>query len=211
MRLKQIAITRYIAIILLAIFGSTPVFAAETADQILDRTAKQISTAPSIKANYSLATTDGGKASGTMTLCGDKFTMTSGDMSVWFDGKTQWTLIPANEEVNITEPTQQELQQVNPVLIIKAFRQGYTATMVRQNDTEAVITLKAKQANAEIPLATVTISKSNYMPREISFKMSSGQRATIRIPSITTGKKLATNVFQYPKSKYPNIEIVDLR
>ncbi len=48
MRLKQIAITRYIAIILLAIFGSTPVFAAETADQILDRTAKQISTAPSI-------------------------------------------------------------------------------------------------------------------------------------------------------------------
>lgn len=184
---------------------------AENAGQILDNAAKKISAAKSITAKYSLVTTDGNTSGGTITMSGEKFVMTSADMTVWFDGKTLWSLIPANEEVNVSEPTAEELRQINPIFIINAFRKTYTASLVKKDASQTVITLKAKDAKADISLATVTLNSSTLMPVMISIKMASGQRATIRISSLKTGEKLPDSTFRFDAKKHKGIEIIDLR
>ena len=46
-------------------------------------------------------------------------------MKTWFDGKTQWTLAEENEEVSISEPTDEELQSLNPYAWMSLYQQGY--------------------------------------------------------------------------------------
>lgn len=184
---------------------------AENAEQILDNAAKKISAAKSITAKYSLVTSDGNSSGGSIVMSGEKFVMTSADMTVWFDGKTQWSLMPSNSEVNVSEPTAEELQQINPIFIINAFRKAYTASLVKKDASQTVITLKAKDAKADISLATVTLNSSTLMPMTISIKMASGQRATIRISSLKTGAKLPDSTFRFDAKAHKGIEIIDLR
>ena len=199
--------------LLLVVAAAIPAFAADNAASVLDKAAQKIRTAKSIEASYSLSSPGSGTgtASGTLTLAGDKFVMTSGDMTIWYDGTTQWVYVKADNEVNITEPTADELQQVNPFVIINSFRQNYNAKTLSAAGATKKISLTAKSSKSDIRSATVTISTSTGMPTEISLKMASGQSATIKISSLTTGQHLPVTTFRFPKASYPGAEIVDLR
>ena len=48
--------------------------------------------------------------SGTIVLSANRFYLESSELKVWFDGKTQWAYMKENNEVNITEPTTEELE-----------------------------------------------------------------------------------------------------
>ncbi len=198
-------------IILLVLTAAMPAFSADNAASILDKTAQKVRTAKSIKASYTLSSPGSGTASGTLTLAGDKFFMTSADMSVWYDGTTQWVYIKADNEVNVTEPTADELQQINPFVIINTFRQGYKAKTLSSSATAKKISLTAISSKSDIRSATVTISASTSMPTEITLKMASGQTVTIKISSLSTGSQLPVATFRFPKASYPGAEIIDLR
>ena len=202
---------KIIIILISLFFASTYAFAAENEIQLLDRAANTISTSPTVSAKYTLTTSDGSRVSGAITISGNRFLMDTGDIKVWYDGKTQWTYIVSSQEVNINEPTAAELQQINPILIIKSFRDNYTITPVKSTQTESTLSLKSKKANAEIPMVTVTLNKSTSLPSKISLKNASGQSATIQITSINIGKKLSDASFKFQTSNYPGVEIIDLR
>src|SRR5690554_4515129 len=48
---------------------------------------------------------------GSMIMKGNQFSLTTEDVKVWFDGKTQWALFEQNQEVNITQPSPEELAE----------------------------------------------------------------------------------------------------
>ena len=123
------AYRRVLAAILLLAGLCLPLAAAESATAILDKAAAQARSAKSLKATYTI-TADGHSQSGTLTIAGDRFIISSPQVSSWYDGKTQWTYSTQTGEVNITEPTPEELQQVNPFAIISSFRKLYIATLL---------------------------------------------------------------------------------
>lgn len=184
--------------------------AADNASQTLDKAAAKLRSAKSVTASYTLSTSQGSSA-GTLTLAGDKFAMNSSQVNIWYDGKTQWTYVSADNEVNVTEPTAQELQQINPFIIINTFRQNYSARTISKAKNAQKITLTAKNSKADIRSATVTVNPATLLPSEISLKMASGQTATIRISSIKIGNALPLSAFRFPAKKYPKAEIIDLR
>lgn len=202
---------KLISLLIILLSSAMNAFASESATQLLDRAAKTISTSPSISAKYSLTTTDGTKSAGAITLSGNRFLMDAGQMKVWYDGKTQWSYNTAAAEVNITEPTAAELHQINPLLIIQSFKTNYTVQPVKATSKETTITLKAKNNNADISTVTLTLNNTTSLPSEISIKMASGQSATIRINSISIGKKLSDPSFRFQPSNYPGVELIDLR
>lgn len=185
--------------------------AADDAQKTLDSAAAKVRAAGSIKASYTLTSSGTGTTQGTITLGGDRFVMTSPGMTTWYDGTTQWTYVGADNEVNISEPTATELQQINPFVIINSFRSGYTAKSLKAASGLKKISLTAKNAKAQVKSATVTLNASTLMPTEISLTMANGQTATIRVSSLTTGKALPLSTYQFPAKKYPKAEVVDLR
>lgn len=199
--------TIFTIITLLTAFAAS---AADNASQVLDKAAGKFRNAKSVTAVYSIASAQG-STTGTLTLAGNKFAMTGPQLNIWFDGKNQWNYLPADNEVNLSEPTQQELQQVNPLLIISNFSKNYTAKTISTTKTAQKISLTAKDNKAEVRSATVTINPTTYLPSEITLKMASGQSATIRISSVKFGNALPLSTFQFPKAKYPKAEVIDLR
>ncbi len=195
---------------LLSILLPVSLFAAESAESMLNRAADKIRTSKSISASFSVSSTDG-NASGTITLAGDKFVMKSPQMSVWYNGRTQWTYVKQAGEVNITEPTPSELQQINPFAIINGFRQNYKAKVTSRSTAQTVLTLTANAPKAEIRKVVLTLSNSTLFPSKIVMSMAGGKSVTISVSNVKTGGTLSQSVFTFNPKSLPGVEVVDLR
>ena len=86
---------------------------AQTAKSVLDKAASTITVKDGVKANFKM-TGSHGNTSGTIFVKGKKFHATTPVATIWFDGKTQWTYMKNNDEVNISTPTEAQLQAINP-------------------------------------------------------------------------------------------------
>ena len=196
--------------ILLSLLAIAICSSAEKPAQILDRCANQIRNAKSLTANYSMS---GGDISGkgSITLAGDKFRIISSDMSIWYDGKTQWSYMPAAKEVNIVEPTPEELQEVNPFAIINSLKKTYEAKNLKAPAGTHKISFTAKNAKATVKRVDLTINAKTMWPTDITLHRKSGSPITIKVTDVKTGTALPIATFRFDKKKYPGVEVVDLR
>ena len=85
---------------------------AQSARKVLDATAARMTQSGCVKASFRATqfagTTPENETTGTMTINGNKFQMQTPEAIVWYDGKTQWSMMRDGDEVNMTEPTAEE-------------------------------------------------------------------------------------------------------
>ena len=177
---------------------------AQTARQVLDKTAAALSNEGGITASFTIK----GGPSGTISVKGRKFQATTPQGIVWFDGKTQWTYMKQNGEVNISNPTTAELQAINPYNFINLYKKGYKAEL-KDVGKLYQIHLVATSAKQSIGEMFIRVDKNTYAPTILS--MREGKNWT----TITVGSfkkaKLADSYFTFPSKDYPQAEIIDLR
>lgn len=184
---------------------------AKTPAAILDETAKKIASTPSVEVQYSVTANDK-STTGSLTLQGDRFSLLSPDMKVWYDGRTQWTYSSATNEVNITEPTPDELAQINPLIIINSFKKLYNARSLKASAGYHKIELTPKNPrNVQIKNAVLTVNASTRYPHSIVLTMDNGTKLTINVKSIKGGINHPAATFVFNKKYLPKAEIVDLR
>ena len=83
---------------------------AESAKRILDKAAATVSNPGGVRAHFQMISKQFGNTNGEIAIKGKKFHATTAQATIWFDGKTQWTFVPENEEVNVTEPTDEVME-----------------------------------------------------------------------------------------------------
>ncbi len=54
-----------------------------------------------------------------LTVNGQMFRIQSPQTQIWYDGQTMWSYMASSNEVNITNPDDEELRYVNPYLVMK--------------------------------------------------------------------------------------------
>ena len=94
---------------------------AQNANDILGKAAAAYENSNGISASFTMFTRSAGQNAGesfegTIQMKGDKFTLVTPEALTWFNGTTQWTYVERNDEVNVTNPTGEELQFTNPAL-----------------------------------------------------------------------------------------------
>lgn len=203
-------LTKNILLLLLALCCLLPLHAAESATTVLDKAAAKIRSAKSLSASYTISA-DGHSQSGTLTIAGDRFTIDSPQISSWYDGRTQWTYSANAGEVNITEPTPEELQQVNPFAIINSFKTNYRASMLKAPAGEKKIRLTSTNSGSDIHSVELTLSASTLYPTRIVLTMGNRRSVSISINSVKAGAALPVSYFRYDPAKHPGIPVVDLR
>lgn len=203
-------LTKNILLLLLALCCLLPLHAAESATAVLDKAAAKIRSAKSLSASYTISA-DGHSQSGTLTIAGDRFTIDSPQISSWYDGRTQWTYSANAGEVNITEPTPEELQQVNPFAIINSFKTNYRASMLKAPAGEKKIRLTSTNSRSDIHSVELTLSASTLYPTRIVLTMGNRRSVSISINSVKAGAALPVSHFRYDPAKHPGIPVVDLR
>ncbi len=133
-------------------------------------------------------------------------------MTTWFDGKTQRTNMPSAKEVNITTPTADELQQVNPFAVVNRFDKQYNVAF----DGAAVgktrrLRLTSKTPKSDISTVIVTLDTSTLFPTQIKVIDRRRQVTEILVTKTAVGGALPEATFRFDKKAYPGVEVVDLR
>lgn len=197
-------------ILFLFIFlGANDIYAI-TANEILTNASEKFQKDGSISAQFTLSGV-GNSTDGTIIISGDKFHLSTPLLSIWYDGRTQWTYSAETNEVNITEPTIEELQQVNPFAIINSFRKQFNATLLKSANSMYRIQLTPlKSVDTSINKAIVTLNASTLYPTEIALTIDNNI-ITIKTKNIKAIKTIPHKAFVFDQKKYANAEIIDLR
>lgn len=192
-----------VAFVLVAIGGY-----AQTAREVLDKCAAAISSPDGVQANFKMNSTQYGNTSGTVCVKGKMFHASTVDVKMWFDGKTLWTYVAKNDEVNVSHPTEAQLQSLNPYNFINLYKNGYALTMTNEGGNYKVH-LKANDSQRKIQELDVTVNGRSYAPTEV--RMRQGTKESVFVVSDLKQVKLGDATFRFDKSAYPDAEIIDLR
>ena len=138
---------------------------AQTAKSVLDKAAANITVKSGVQAKFKM-TGSMGNTSGTIAIKGRKFHATTPQAIVWFDGKTQWTYMKNNDEVNVTTPTESQLQAINPYNFINLYKNGYDATL-NSSGKDYVVHLTASTKDKKIRELFITVNKSSNTPTQV--------------------------------------------
>lgn len=182
---------------------------AASAESILQSAAEKYRKAQSLSATFVIET-NGNKTDGSIIVAKDMFRLSMPQMSIWYNGRTQWTYSPATQEVSITEPTAEELQQINPFAIVSSFRQSYKSTLLKSTAGTHRIRLVPIN-NGATKSITLSIDARTCYPKEINITTDSNSTVKIIVSNVTSGKKLPLSRFTFDPKEYPDAEIIDLR
>lgn len=180
---------------------------ANQALRILDKTAGIIGRKGGATANFAISGKYG-NTSGTIVIKGKKFRATTPDAIVWYDGKTEWTYIRKNEEVNVSTPTEAQQQAMNPYKFINIYKNGFNLGM-KSSASEYNIHLVARNQGRTIKEMYIKIDKRTYLPKQVRMRQANGW-ITIRISNFRASNQSDAS-FRFNSKDYPKAEIIDLR
>ena len=180
---------------------------AQSAKSVLDKAAATISIKSGVKANFKM-TGGMGSSSGTIIIKGKKFHATTPQATVWFDGRTQWTYVKDNDEVNVTNPNESQLQALNPYNFINLYKKGYDATL-NSSGNNHVVHLTATSAERKIKELFITVDKKTYHPTQV--KLLQGKKWTVFDISDLKKQNVSDSQFTFNAKDFPKAEIIDLR
>ncbi len=193
------------------IFAVASFAQAMSASQVMDSAAKKIRSMKSVSATYDMAV-DSEHMSGTLVMSADKFHLSSDQIMAWYDGKTQWSYSADTNEVNIIEPTPEELVAINPFVIISSFKKSYKPVLLKsESGTYKIRLTPISPKGAQITEAVITLNAKSFLPSYISITLDSGNKLNIKVKSIKTGVNYPHSTFVFNKKMLPKAEIVDLR
>ena len=171
-----------------------------------------------IKTNFKLAINEKNNpqtqvSSGTFTIKGNKFVLEMDAMKVFFDGKTQWAYVPQNNEVSITEPSEKELSETNPMAILSGFKSKSNIQFSSKvkSDQNYCLEMLPKIKNKDITKIEVQVNKSNGNLFTIKLQNKNGSSSILTLNNFQKGLKVNDNVFVFDKTKYKNVVENDLR
>lgn len=202
---------KYILCIMMVWGVTLSLSAAETADGMLKKAAASINGSTGLTASFTI---DYGsqKMTGTLKAAGKKFALQTSSTSTWYDGKNMWTYNAKNAETTLMTPTAQEVAEANPLSIVNSYSANFIAAFTKsQVKGSKTIVLTPKSNQSGYKSVHVTIPDGSVFPSKLVIVPTSGQKVTVSISQVKSGQNLPAATFVYPKTKYPKVEIVDLR
>lgn len=207
--LSKISLTLMLLVMTLAIH-------AQSAMNVLDRTARTFTSSGGLRANFTFNNYSSGKnaggASGTIYISGNKYKVVVPQMITWYNGRTQWAYVKANNEVNISNPSASE--QLNPYTFVHLYKSGYKATFGKTTQSagrpvyEIHLTATTHKPISE---AWLTIDRETYVPLCIRVRQNSKKWLAIYLRGFKTRQNFSASFFQFNAKEYPKAEVIDLR
>lgn len=209
-----------IKILIITFLSTIGALTAQNAKAILDKANEAFLNTGGIKATFTLNTEDSKQKvtytqDGTIFIKGDKFKIDFPDGITWFDGKTQWSYIKGSEEVNVSNPSGEELAGISPSVLLNIYKKGYKLNYkgeATENGKKVyIVELIPENKNVDFSRLVIKVNKTDYLFTSIILYGKDGMINTLKMKQIQKKVSLLDNLFVFNKKDYPNIEIIDLR
>jgi outer membrane lipoprotein-sorting protein len=189
------------------------------AKELLDKSSSALSSAGDVYAYFTMNIKDeinknGQGFDGTIHMKGNKFKINTPDRDIYFDGKTQWVYQKSYDEVNVSEPDDEEIQALNPKSIFAVYKKNCnykyigSKTDIKMRKVQEVNLFPQK---GEITQINIQISDADYLPVLFHIFYKSKIENIIYINKYQTKQHFSDSQFVFDSKQYPDAEIIDLR
>ena len=176
------------------------------AEKILDKVSVFLSNPEGVRIDFT------GSENGYLIMKGEKFYLNTQSIQSWYDGKTQWSYLTDNKEVNISSPTKEEIQAISPYHLLKRYKSDYTYIYIGQSKRKRKLVHEINlTSKSDIINDIKLIISDDNKPVAILFYRNNKLMSEVNITSLQTDSKIDDKLFRFDKTKYPQVEIIDLR
>jgi len=189
----------------------------QQATAILDKFADKAMKAPSVTMKFKLITknlTDNttDTLAGSVILTKDKYVLTLPDNTVWFNGETSWSYLPAEQEVTIAKAAKKDNTfQSRPSLIFTMYKKDYKSRLIEEKSDSYIIDLYPEDIKSEILRLRLSIGKSLLNLITLEYKRKDGIINTLIVNEYDLKVKPDANTFIFQPEKYKGVEVIDMR
>lgn len=201
---------------LLLLVSVTPLMAQKDkrAEAILDAMSARFKALSSYQAQFAyVAGSETFK--GDIAVKGKMFRLKTAGQEIFTDGKVMSTYVKEANEVNVQDYDASAQGDFNPTKIYSMYKKGFNYTYLREQKTGGravdVIELKPEKKNAQIASVQISIDQADKSVRNWLITDKNGKKTSYSISRFTPNPNLPDNYFVFDKSKYPGVEVVDLR
>lgn len=151
------------------------------------------------------------EARGDVSIDGEKYVLNLMGTTQMFDGKKIYTIIPEDEEINISNYVEEDNNSITPSKMFSFYEEGYNYEMdIAQNVKGREIQyvkLTPKDSNAEIKNILLGIDKQTKHIYNLIQTQENGTKITITVKSFKTDQPLAKNLFTFDENRYSDYYI----
>ena len=189
---------------------------AQKAEQLLNEVSKKVSSYDNmvIDFKYALENTSENihqETRGDASIKGDKYVLNFMGTTQLFDGKKVYTIIPEDEEINISNYVAEDENNITPSKMFAFYQDGYNFDWdITQNvngRTIQYVKLTPKDSEAEVKNILLGIDKETKNIYNLIQTQPNGTKITITVKSFKTNQSLAQNLFTFDESRYSNYYI----
>lgn len=193
-----------------AVLLSFTICNAQTVSEIMNKVLNTFNTSKTMSADFSIVSPDF-NLNGTIVMNGKKFKIQSKDYICWYDGVTQWIYTTVTDEVNILEPSKEELESNNPYLAIMRYNTKYRPSLVSQTDSFYEVQLTSRNPYVDMSNICITIDKKSYKIIKAVITMIDDSTQTVNFGNYKE-ENLPTSIFVFDNKLVPEgTPIIDLR
>ncbi len=148
---------------------------------------------------------------GDVSIKGDKYLLNLMGTTQMFDGKKIYTIIPEDEEINISTYNPDESNSITPSKMFTFYEEGYNyewdGTQNVKGRTIQYIKLTPKDSNAEVKNILLGIDNQTKNIYNLIQTQENGTKITITVKSFKTNQPIAKNLFTFDQDRYANYYI----
>ena len=190
------------------------------AKKILDAVSAKFKSFKTVTANFNLKIENAagkvqGSKAGAVSLKGNKYRINVTGQEIFFDGSTIWTYDKSSNEVQITKFD----ASANSITPQKLFTNFYDRDFLYKLNGETKVAGKTSQEIELTPIdktkpffkVLLIIDKGSQTISSTKVFEKNGNRYTYSVSSLKTNIPVPDDLFVFTASKYPKVEVVDLR
>lgn len=151
---------------------------------------------------------------GTLYTKGNKYKVTMTDQDMISDGKSQWTYLKKDKEVQVSD-ADNSADAISPAKLFTIYETGfkylYTGDQKVGAKTYQMIDLSPVDTKKSYFKIRLSIDKAAKQIASMLIFDKNGNRYTYQVKTFTPNVQLPESTFSFDAKKYPGVEVVDLR
>lgn len=148
---------------------------------------------------------------GDVSINGDKYLLNLMGTTQLFDGKKIYTIIPEDQEINISDYVEEEDNNITPSKMFSFYEEGYTYKWDISQDVKGrqiqYIKLTPIDSNADVKNILLGIDKQTKHIYNLIQTQDNGTKITITVKSFKTNQPIAKNLFNFNEGRYKDFYI----
>lgn len=206
---------KIITLILALVLGLTATSQnGDTAKKLLDEVSDQMSTYQNVYVEFDYKLENKAEnvtqeTKGDATLQGDKYLVHFFGSTQIFDGSKTYTIIPENEEVNISPSDVESENTITPAKFYSFYKSGYTFGM---GDSKIVggkniqfVNLTPIDSNSEVSTVVVGVDTKTKNIDTIKQIGENGTETVLMVKNLKTNQNLKSGLFSFDLKKYEDL------